>query len=216
MADERVRFLFLSEGSSESPFTPHLERLCIEAGATEAMGLCPDLGRLPRPPGKHITDRLRVALQWEPDVDLVFIHRDTDRASFEQRLQEIENGVVLVRTDLPWVPVIAVQEIEAWLLLDEPAIREVAGNPRGKNALWLPRLTTAESVPNPKAVLQEALVRASGLSGRRLKQFRNQFPSQRRQLIERLDLDGVINSLPAWQKLVAAAHRVVGTLLDAR
>jgi hypothetical protein len=59
---------------------------------------------------------------------------------------------------------------EAWLLLDEEAIRGAAGNPNGKEPLDLPR--APDQIPNPKDVLGELLKQASGLSGRRKKSFR--------------------------------------------
>ena len=212
MGNALLRFLFLSEGSSEAALTPHLEQLCIEAGAAEARGLHPDLGRLPRPPGKRVADQLRAALQWEREIDLVFIHRDSDRVPYAQRYQEIHEAVAVVDHALPWVPVIAVQEIEAWLLLDERAIREVAGNPRGKTELGLPKMSAVEVTASPKEILREALARASGHTGRRLDGFRKDFALHRRQLIERLELDGSLTDLPAWKAMVAAVHQVVGNL----
>ncbi len=60
---------------------------------------------------------------------------------------------------------------EAWLLLDETAIRTAAGNPHGRCLLELPPVKDLESLPNPKAVLHELLRQASELHGRRLKSF---------------------------------------------
>jgi hypothetical protein len=58
---------------------------------------------------------------------------------------------------------------EAWLLFNEGALREAAGNPRGSVALELPRVTSLEGIPNPKETLHHLLREASGLSGRRKK-----------------------------------------------
>lgn len=60
---------------------------------------------------------------------------------------------------------------EAWLLFDEPAIRFAAGNPQGKEQLELPGLSTVERVADPKTLLAQALRRASGLGGRRLRRW---------------------------------------------
>lgn len=68
---------------------------------------------------------------------------------------------------------------EAWLLSDEAAIRHAAGNRSGRQPLDLPELTQLERLPDPKAVLHELLRQASGLQGRRLKQFRVTQSAQR-------------------------------------
>jgi hypothetical protein len=60
---------------------------------------------------------------------------------------------------------------EAWLLFDEQAIRLAAGNPNGHQALKVPKLRDLESNPDPKQTLHELLKQASGLCGRRLRQF---------------------------------------------
>lgn len=51
---------------------------------------------------------------------------------------------------------------EAWLLIDEAAIRAAVGRPRGADALDLPRISRLESLPNPKHSLDEALLAAAG------------------------------------------------------
>ncbi len=56
---------------------------------------------------------------------------------------------------------------EAWLLVDEMAIRSAAGNPNGTVPLDLPSLRKLEQVPDPKKVLLGALTTASGLNVRR-------------------------------------------------
>lgn len=61
---------------------------------------------------------------------------------------------------------------EAWLLTDEAALRQAAGNPGGKVSLDFPALTGLERVPDPNAVLHSLLRQASGFAGRRLRKFR--------------------------------------------
>ena len=60
---------------------------------------------------------------------------------------------------------------EAWLLFNEQAIRQAAGNPNGKEKLNLPPLKSLEKLPDPKETLHQTLRDACGLSGRRLKKF---------------------------------------------
>jgi hypothetical protein len=66
---------------------------------------------------------------------------------------------------------------EAWLLVSESALRNASGNPNGRNPLQLPPWRDLETIPDPKVVLQNLLVDASGLSGRRRKKFN--FSAQR-------------------------------------
>jgi hypothetical protein len=60
---------------------------------------------------------------------------------------------------------------EAWLLIDEAAIRSAAGNPRGTTILDLRRLRAIEDKADPKNVLYTALRQACELKGRRLARF---------------------------------------------
>jgi len=67
--------------------------------------------------------------------------------------------------------VVPVRMLEAWLLLDEKAIRQAAGNPNGRQPLNLPSPSRLEERPDPKHDLHEALRTACALRGRRWKKF---------------------------------------------
>lgn len=151
-------------------------------------------------------------LSFDDAFDLVIVHRDAENGDPQARCDEIRAGVMAVREGLAFLPVIPVRMTEAWLLLDETAIRRVAGRPTGREPLELPSPQDAEAVPDPKAVLKRALERAAGVSGRRLRQFQRDFGSQRRRLLEDLDHDGPIQSLAAWQELQASVEAVVKRL----
>jgi hypothetical protein len=88
---------------------------------------------------------------------------------------------------------------EAWLLADENAIRCAAGNPNGRENLNLPSLRNLEQVPNPKKVLHDALIIASGLNSRRRASFPVQF---RAHLIPNyVDDYSPLDALPAFRRL---------------
>jgi hypothetical protein len=70
-----------------------------------------------------------------------------------------------------YVPVVPVRMTEAWLLSNQQAIRDAAGNPKGRNALHLPNWRRWDRLPDPKTTLLEAIEHASGLTGRRLANF---------------------------------------------
>jgi hypothetical protein len=156
------------------------------------------MARLPKPP-KGLANRLSVALDLEPSANLVFAHRDADAPDENQRVVEIEVAARGLRYQT--VPVVPVRETEAWLLLDERSIRSVVENPSSSVELGLPRPEDAENVSNPKRKLREILVLASGLRGRRLKALKRDFPRHRSRLLERLDCDGLLGQVPAWQRL---------------
>lgn len=61
--------------------------------------------------------------------------------------------------------------MEAWLLLDESAIRRAAGNPAGRSPLRLPAAKNVEDVPDPKTLLYDCLRDATELPPRRLRNF---------------------------------------------
>lgn len=97
--------------------------------------------------------------------DVLFVHRDAERDGYDVRLAELDAALL----DIPviYVPVIPVRMTEAWLLGDEGAIRRAAENPRGRMALQLPAKERWESLPDPKAILFEALHRAADRPARR-------------------------------------------------
>ncbi len=170
-------------------------------GADEASGDAPDFSRYPSPVGHRVIDKCRAALRYNPTGNLLFIHRDADARDPEPRYEEIRHAAEELELARPHVAVVPVQEMESWLLLDETAIRRAAENPRGHLPLDVPLPSQVETIRNPKEVLQDTLIQASGLSGRPLHRFKNHFPRQRRLLAERLDLNGPLRQVPAWQRL---------------
>jgi hypothetical protein len=199
----RVHFVFIGEGSSDSKLVSHLENLCIELGVDEVTGIAADFARLPNPPGKTLESQLQLARHLEPTANLFFLHRDADSRNAETRYQEITKAVQVGRFDQAWTAVVPVQEIEAWLLLDENAIRTVVGKPRGRKDLSLPTPNRVESIARPKEALQIALITAAEESGKRLEKVRKSFPKHRDLLIQRLAIDGPVTQVPSWQRLRA-------------
>jgi hypothetical protein len=213
----RVRFALISEGSSDRGLVGHLEESCRRAGATEVQGDAPDLGRLPVRIGKAVADQVQAILRFEPGVDFFFIHRDADEPDDTTIREVIDRGVSALESGAPpHVKVVPIQELEAWLLLDEAEIRHVAGHPRGKQELNLPPVRSIETTTSPKERLEHALIAASGLSGHRLVSFKKRLPALRSTLLQRLDLDGPIQNLSAWRKLVTETREVVESLSRAR
>jgi len=158
----------LVDGSSDEPLGRHVEAIARRHDVSLDV-VAPEFDRMDMPPGRRVHDRLACMLELDPDFDVLIVHRDAERESIEDRLIEIRTAMESARIDWPTVPVIPVRMTEAWLLLDEQAIREVAGRPTGIDPLELPTVAEVEAQPDPKAHLQQALASASGLSGRRLR-----------------------------------------------
>ena len=131
-----------------------------------------DLRRLRRPP-RHLAARVARTVELFP-CDLLFVHRDVEAEPRERRLAEIEEAVSVVDS---WdrgrtVAVVPERMTEAWLLIDEAALRSAAGDPRGTVPLAMPAVQQLERLPDPKRTLHDLISTASGLPGRRLRRFR--------------------------------------------
>jgi len=150
----------------------------------------------------------------ETEYDLIFVHRDADAAGHEARTREIAEASANVEMNLSRVPIVPVRTTEAWILLDETAIRRVAGNPRGKQPLDLPKPSNVEHLADPKEALVTALAAASGCSGNRLGKFRKRFGQHRQILLEQLPVGGALDHVPAWARLREAVSALVATQED--
>ena len=203
------RAMFLTDGPSDQPLAIHLERLCQQSGRAVQV-VAPDMTRLSS--DRTVLGRLQAVLSIDSEFSLVFVHRDAEKQPPSYRFSEIRRALRESESGLPHVPVVPVRMTEAWLLLDEDAIREVAGNPNGTVALDLPPIRQVERVIDPKETLKQALILAAELSGRRLKIFKRDFSNQRRLLLGRLDIHGSIRQLSAWRRLEADLSTAVSQL----
>ncbi|WP_105973299.1 hypothetical protein [Streptomyces geranii] len=208
-----IRALYLCEGTSDMGLRSHIEGIAWDMGR-EIHVTVPELDRLPNKPGRSVANKLRAAQQLsdgENEFDLVVVHRDSDRERPDERRREITDAVSAVSPGLAHVPAIPVRMLEAWLLLDQVAIREVAGNPNGRVALNLPRPARAESVPDPKEMLKQAIATASEESGRRLQKLQARFPENRARLLQMLDREGPIRQLASWRSFTDDLREALGS-----
>lgn len=103
--------------------------------------------------------------------DVIVCHRDAERASLQERTDEVKAASQASGVPIPVVPAVPVRMIESWLLTEEAAIRAAANNRNGNVDLNLPSKQFIENLPNPKDVLFQALKTASNLPPQRLKKF---------------------------------------------
>lgn len=169
-----LRYTLLSDGSSDQALVPILTWLLRVQGIKGAIQPeWADLRRLRRPP-HTLSERISRSLELYP-CDVLFVHRDAEGVLPLVRIEEIQQALETVAQWVqvpPTICVVPVRMQEAWLLFDERAIRSAAGNPNGRASLALPPLNTLEELPDAKRVLYDLLREASGLTGRRRKQFR--------------------------------------------
>lgn len=196
-----LRVLYVSEGSSDQGLRPHIERIAAEEGR-EALVTAPDFVLLAERVGCAVGDKLRAAQRLGGTYDLIIVQRDADNQGTQVRREEIAGAVEEVWPGLGHVPVIPVRALEAWLLVDEPVIRRVAGNPRGRTDLKLPKGRAVEKVADPKQLLKDTLAAASELKGRRLDILQKRFPQNRHRLLELIDPSGPLSEIPSWQAFV--------------
>lgn len=206
-----ARALLLADGPSDEPLGRHVARIAQRHGLALDV-VTPDLRRLTPAPGLEVGRRLEAIFRFDDAFDLVIVHRDAESEDPAKRHEEAVQGVAAIRSLMPVLPVVPIRTTEAWLLLDDQAIRRVAGRPSGTEPLGLPAAASVEQIPDPKQALQHALEVASGATGRRLRRFKRDFGVQRRRLLEGLDHNGPVAQLTAWKQLEASVAAVVGEL----
>jgi hypothetical protein len=161
-------------------------------------------------PRASLQERVQAAVALYP-CELLFVHRDAERDPRARRVDEIRAALRGLDNVPPAVCVVPVRMQEAWLLFDEAALRNAAGCPNGKMALDLPSLSRIEQFPDPKDRLYTLLRQASGLQGRRAKQFRPQVNAHR--LSELIEDFSPLRRLPAFQALEAELDEILAQLL---
>jgi hypothetical protein len=207
---KELSYTLLSDGSSDKALMPILTWLLRENQVNCAIQAeWAELRHLPEVP-KPLAQKIIKSLELYP-CDLLFIHRDAEKEPREKRVIEIYKALEEVQKSAIFLPVhvcvIPVRMLEAWLLFNEAAIRKAAGNPRGKEQLQIPDILRLQQLPNPKNLLHQMLSIASGLTGRRQKQF-NVHESIHR-LANLIDDFSPLRALSAFQELESEIKQVV-------
>ena len=203
MGREELRSTLVADGTSDRMLIPILERALREAvpeGTVLGRPVMADFSRYREKP-TSLQERLATAIRDFP-CELLFIHRDAEREPPENRRREIDEAVTAAASIdrmSGTVPVVPVRMSEAWLLLDEYAIRRAANNPNGKTPLSLPTATNVESVSDPKDALHQLLKDASELQGRRRKQFQPHRAAVR--VADFIDSLDELRDVPAFRRL---------------
>ena len=208
---QELRFTLVADGSSDIALLPILVWLLRRHfGSIPIQPEFADLRRLQNPPNE-LFERIAKSIELYP-CDLLFVHRDAERESIEKRVREIRESVEQCAIETPPVVcVVPVRMQEAWLLIDESALRKAAGNPQGRQPLNVPDRNKLEDLPDPKQRLHDLLHQASGLRGPRLKRFIRDVGSYVHRVAEQIDDFSLLRELTAFRKVedqvVALRHK---------
>ena len=177
----QLNYILISDGTSDKALLPIIDYTLQKYHATVSFrGERADFSRLPKNP-KNLTEKITVAIDLF-DPLLLFIHRDTENEKATVRESEIDTAIrSAVKKNIDnkkYVKIIPIRMTEAWLLMDEVAIRKASGNPNGTVKLSLPKINTLETLPDPKMILEKLIKDSSQLSSRRLKSLNVRFAIQ--------------------------------------
>jgi hypothetical protein len=206
------RYTLLGDGSSDRCLVPVIN-WALRQIQNVPLGFTAQIADLrenqPRVSG--LSRRIEEAWRQFP-CEVLFVHRDAEGMELSRRLEEIEEAT-RAATDLRYVPLVPVRMTEAWLLIDETAIRKAADNPNGTENLKLPPIQKLESLPDPKHWLHEALVLASEKKGRMLQQFKRDLPSRIHRVAALIDDFSPLRRLPAFHQFESLTRDRVQSLL---
>ena len=190
----------LCDGSSDRMLIPCIKWLLVENYPNLPFNFeYADIRQITNKSHKSLASKICLALEYYP-CDILFIQRDTEKESYEKRLKEIKTSISKADCELPKIiPVIPKKMSEAWLLINELAVRVAAGNMNGKVKLKLPSIKKLESLADPKENLKTLLKEASELNKRRLKNFNSHFAIH--WLAEIIDDYSKLRQLSAFQSL---------------
>jgi hypothetical protein len=188
----------LADGSSDKALIPILRWTLRDLRPTGEFAIPWFISRKSR---NLVQSTEAVLLDYQPDI--LFVHRDSESVSMNERLREMPVGEHIV-------PVVPVRMTEAWLLIDEKAIRGAASNPNGSMKLNLPKRKDLEKIA-AKTVLHELLQSASGNTGRRLRSFNvDQAVHRVAELTEDYTELRNLDAYEAFRKRLDATLRLIG------
>jgi hypothetical protein len=212
---ESFRYTLLGDGSSDRCLSPILDWILGQIPGLAGRGLVSQVADLRGidPAPRDLAARIRAAFQQQP-CEILFVHRDAERTTLEKRVTEIRQAAT--SAEIPaYVPVVPIRMTEAWLLIEESAIRRAADNPNGRTVLGLPTLERLERESDPKRLLHECLRLASEKRGRRLEQFERDIPRRIHRVAALIHDYTPLRQLPAFTHMENVTLQVISDLLEA-
>ncbi|HZP66911.1 MAG TPA: hypothetical protein VFB32_11435 [Rudaea sp.] len=181
-----MRYLLVAEGSDDRMLFGPIEWLLDVHCSVPYRGEWANPAVLENP-SRDLPTRLAQVKRFFP-CDLAFVHRDVDTFTYDDRASEINRAIASADYSVPVICTIPVRMTEAWFLFNEAAIKQAADRPSSRAQLRLPSHAEVQRRADPKDILTRALIEASDLSGRRLRQFSNDI-SRRKMLVSNLISD---------------------------
>lgn len=214
MSPAPLSFALVREGPSDDGLAVLVRKVLQAAVLDAGVSVVGD----PLSFGTAPSDQVRAVMDDAARPDLLFVHKDADSRDHTHIQGVIEDAAELYADPSCVVPVIPVQETEAWAMVDEELIMDVVGSRAepSRDALALPPLRRIEDTASPKEVLLEALIRATKDSAREKKRTHKRFSSLRLSIFENLEIDGPLSQLPSWQRFRAAAEAAATHVLELR
>ena len=124
---------------------------------------------------------------------LVFVHRDSERETLQERLREFES---ITRPST--VPIVPVQMSEAWVLFDGQAIAGAAGSRSPVESV--PKVRDIESIRDPKRLLEKLIYEAAGSpTTRRGRSLKRSMPERRVRVASLIPDFGPLERLEAFR-----------------
>jgi hypothetical protein len=134
---------------------------------------------------------------FQTDAMIVFVHRDGESATLEERLAEFE---AIERNDV--VPIVPIRMTEAWLLISGPAIAVAADHPGAD--ITVPPIGQLGTIADPKHRLEVLLLQAAGQpTGRRRKRFLRSIVDRRVNVASLIGDFSLLESVPAFERFQA-------------
>jgi hypothetical protein len=198
-----VRWALLADGSSDRALAPIIRWAMLEANASLRITEQPDF-RVRRG-GEGLDQSMRNLVKATRPA-LLFVHRDAEGEDLSFRRAEIPD------IQHPLVKIVPVRMTEAWLLIDEHAIRAAAGNPNGSIALNLPDPRRLEALPDPKSVLRDAILLASELAQGRKRKLRRDLGKRVQRVALSIECFAALRELPAFVEFETDLQRALATL----
>ncbi len=143
------------------------------------------------------------------ECDILLVHRDAEKLPANLRIAEIREH--LIELGKPYVPIVPIRMTEAWLLIDEQAIRSAANNPNGTIELSIPEAHRLEDISDPKNLLFEKLKLASELPSGRMHKFRPEF--RRHRVAELISDFSQLRNLSAFKQFEDELNKCVQALI---
>jgi Domain of unknown function (DUF4276) len=175
---KKIGLALYCEGNSDEYFLPILlqrtSRYIIMEGGGSDINI-PPVKRIEVPKSRQGDDILAAAIKAGTEgYDILFVHKDADDPGSEKvRKNHIEPGLRKVHETTKkvcknLVPVIPIQETEAWMLADINILQDVLDTNMDAKELGLPaRPALVEKISDPKHVLQEAIRKSLERKSRR-------------------------------------------------